>query len=137
MDDPLDVLHGVPTPFADRDEGTVYEHLKRALDFSMQHMGPHGMPAGLHADWNDCLRLGADGESSFVAFQFYYAFTVLREFAEYRGDAAYLDWLTQPEVLVDLQRLPLLRDGGRYSDAAQVRTHSQDALHTAHHDGGS
>ncbi len=66
-------------PFADRDEGTVLEHLKRAIDFTMNHLGAHGMPAGLHADWNDCLKLGAQGESSFVAFQFYYALKVLEE----------------------------------------------------------
>lgn len=36
------------------------------------------MPAGLYADWNDCLRLGADGESTFVALQFYYAMTILK-----------------------------------------------------------
>ena len=59
-------------PFANKDEGTVYEHLKRAVDFSMNHLGPHGLPAGLYADWNDCLRLGKDGESSFVALQYYY-----------------------------------------------------------------
>ena len=76
-------------PFANRDEGTVYEHLKRALDFSLNHLGPHGMPAGLYADWNDCLRLGANGESSFVAFQFYYAFTILRLFAKEKGDDEY------------------------------------------------
>ena len=34
-------------PFANKDEGTVYEHLKRAIDFSMNHLGKHGMPAGL------------------------------------------------------------------------------------------
>lgn len=61
-----------------KDEGTVYEHLKRAIDFSMNHLGKHSMPAGLYADWNDCLRLGKDGESTFVAFQFYYAMTILR-----------------------------------------------------------
>ena len=64
-------------PFADQGEGTVYEHLKRAIDFSLHHLGPHGMPAGLYADWNDCLRLGANGESSFVAMQFYYAMSLL------------------------------------------------------------
>ena len=42
------------------------------------------MPAGLYADWNDCLRLGADGESTFVALQFYYAMTILKEFARYK-----------------------------------------------------
>ena len=66
-------------PFADYDEGTVIEHLKRAIDFTMHHLGAHGMPAGLHADWNDCLKLGAQGESSFVAFQFYMALRQLDE----------------------------------------------------------
>lgn len=68
-------------PFADRDEDTVYGHLKRAIEFSATHLGPHSLPAGLYADWNDCLRLGADGESSFVAFQYYYAYTVMQIFA--------------------------------------------------------
>ncbi|MDO4804477.1 MAG: N,N'-diacetylchitobiose phosphorylase [Lachnospiraceae bacterium] len=84
-------------PFADKDEGTVYEHLKRALDFSLNHLGPHGMPAGLYADWNDCLRLGANGESSFVAFQFYYAFTILTEFARHQEDEEYIEWLTSEQ----------------------------------------
>ena len=65
-------------PFANKEEGTVYEHLKRAVDFSMNHLGKHGMPAGLYADWNDCFRLGKDGESTFVALQFYYAMTILK-----------------------------------------------------------
>ena len=75
-------------PFANRDEGTVYEHLKRAVQFSLDHLGPHGLPAGLYADWNDCLRLGANGESTFVALQFYYALEILRRFAADRGDEA-------------------------------------------------
>ena len=66
-------------PFATHGEGTVLEHLKRAIDFSMNHLGVHGMPAGLHADWNDCLRLGAAGESSFVAMQLYLALKQLDE----------------------------------------------------------
>ena len=81
-------------PFANRDEGTVYEHLMRAIRFSMNHLGPHGMPAGLHADWNDCLRLGKEGESSFVAFQFYYALGIQADFARRLGkneDAAWLE----------------------------------------------
>jgi len=64
-------------PFANKEEGTVLEHLRRAIQFSMTHLGPHGMPAGLHADWNDCLRLGEKGESTFVAFQLYYAMQLL------------------------------------------------------------
>lgn len=79
--------------FANGGEGTVYEHLKRAIDFSMNRLGNHGMPAGLHADWNDCLRLGKQGESSFVAMQLYYAMTVLREFSERKNDTEYIAYL--------------------------------------------
>ena len=82
-------------PFANKDEGTVYEHLKRAIDFSMNHLGKHSMPAGLYADWNDCLRLGKDGESTFVAFQFYYAMTILRIFAEHKKDTEYTAFLDE------------------------------------------
>ncbi len=82
-------------PFANRDEGTVYEHLKRAIRFSLDHLGLHGMPAGLYADWNDCLRLGAKGESSFVAFQFYYALSVMREFALCKEYSEDVEWLTK------------------------------------------
>lgn len=79
--------------FANGGEATVYEHLKRAIDFSMNRLGSHGMPAGLHADWNDCLRLGKQGESSFVAMQLYYAMTVIREFAERKNDTEYIAYL--------------------------------------------
>lgn len=79
--------------FANGGEATVYEHLKRAIDFSMNRLGNHGMPAGLHADWNDCLRLGKKGESSFVAMQLYYAMTVIREFAERKEDTEYIAYL--------------------------------------------
>lgn len=80
-------------PFADHDSGTVKEHLKRAIDFSMHHLGSHGMPAGLHADWNDCLRLGETGESTFVAFQLYHAMNIMKTFCA--DDPAYTAWLNE------------------------------------------
>lgn len=101
-------------PFANRDRGSVYEHLKRALNFSLKHLGPHGMPAGLHADWNDCLRLGANGESSFVAFQFYYAFTVLREFAAWKQDGDYLARLEREQEKLRVLLNDLCWDGDRF-----------------------
>ncbi len=79
--------------FANGDNASVYGHLKRAIDFSMNHLGIHGMPAGLHADWNDCLRLGKDGESTFVAFQLYYAMNIIKEFAEYKNDKIYIAYI--------------------------------------------
>lgn len=84
-------------PYANKDEGTVYNHLQRAIQFSMDHLGPHGMPAGLYADWNDCLRLGANGESSFVAFQFYYAMTIMKKFAEHKKDTDYIAYLDEQQ----------------------------------------
>lgn len=74
-------------PFADEGVDTVYNHLLRAIDFSLNHLGIHGLPAGLHADWNDCLRLGANGVSVFVAFQLYYAFEIMSRFAHDIKDA--------------------------------------------------
>ena len=79
-------------------EDTVYDHLKRAIQFSMERLGDHNMPAGLYADWNDCLRLGKRGESTFVAFQLYYAMSMMRKLAEKRGDAAYVTYLDQVQA---------------------------------------
>lgn len=109
----LDFLQEV-IPYANRGSATVYEHLKRAIQFSLDHLGPHGLPAGLYADWNDCLRLGANGESSFVAMQFYYALSILRRFAGKLGqteDNAWLDGLLA-EYRGKIQAL--CWDGDRY-----------------------
>ena len=65
-------------PFADKGEATVYEHMKRALDFSAEQVGQSGICKGLRADWNDCLNLGG-GESAMVSFLHYWA---LAEFIE-------------------------------------------------------
>ncbi len=81
-------------PFANKEEGTVYEHLKRAIDFSLNHLAAHKMPAGLYADWNDCLRMGEKGESTFVAMQLYMAMNILKGFAKYKNDADYVDFLS-------------------------------------------
>ena len=83
--------------YADGTEDTVYAHLKQAIRFSMEHLGRHRMPAGLHADWNDCLRLGSKGESTFVAFQLYYAMNELRKMAVIMKDPEYLSYLDQAQ----------------------------------------
>ncbi len=85
-------------PYSNGGEGTVYEHLQKAIGFSFDHLGDHNMPAGLHADWNDCLRLGKKGESSFVAMQLYYGMTILRIFAEEKNDADYIKYLDEKQA---------------------------------------
>ncbi|MBY0757574.1 GH36-type glycosyl hydrolase domain-containing protein [Sellimonas caecigallum] len=101
-------------PFANKGEGSVYEHLKRAIQFSFDHLGPHGMPAGLYADWNDCLRLGAKGESSFVALQFYYAMTLIKKFAVYKQDSEYIRYLEEKQEEIGQKIQKLCWDNDRF-----------------------
>jgi cellobiose phosphorylase len=75
-------------PYADEGKDTLFNHLVKAVEFSLNHLGIHGLPAGLHADWNDCLRLGANGISVFVALQLYYAFEIMIRFAKHKKDSA-------------------------------------------------
>ena len=62
----LDFLE-LEVPFAEGTVATVYEHLKRALDFTSRQVGGNGVALGLRADWNDCLNLGG-GQSALVTF---------------------------------------------------------------------
>ena len=77
-------------PFADEGGASVYEHLKRALDFSAEQVGPTGICKGLRADWNDCLNLGG-GESAMVSFLHYWALNAFLEAAQYLGREADLE----------------------------------------------
>ena len=69
-------------PFADGGEATVYEHLKRSLDFSAEQIGKSGICLGLRADWNDCLNLGG-GESAMVSFLHHWALITFIEAARF------------------------------------------------------
>jgi N,N'-diacetylchitobiose phosphorylase len=71
-------------PYADEGEATVYEHLKRTLDFSAEQVGPTGICKGLRADWNDCLNLGG-GESAMVSFLHHWALLAFVAAARFLG----------------------------------------------------
>jgi cellobiose phosphorylase len=79
-------------PYADSGSATVFGHLRRALDFNLERMGAHGLPCGLSADWNDCLRLGYKGESLFVAFQLRLGLSVYSDVAQRLGKKSESDW---------------------------------------------
>ncbi len=66
-------------PYADEGEDTVLGHMKRAIQFNLDRVGAHGLPCGLAADWNDCLKFGHNGETVFVAMQLRLA---MREYVE-------------------------------------------------------
>lgn len=88
-------------PYADQGEDTVFGHLKRAIEFSVQRSGQHGLPCGLAADWNDCLRFGQDGESVFVAMQLRLALTVYIEVAQLLNEPSEEKWAAKLLIALD------------------------------------
>jgi len=79
-------------PYSDSDEDTVFMHMKRALQFTLDHTGIHGLPCGLHADWDDGFRLGFSGETVMLAFQVRLGWKVYAELAEKFGMPQEMEW---------------------------------------------
>jgi len=46
-----------------------FEHLRRAFDHVVNHLGPHGLPLIGRADWNDCLNLNCFSEDPNESYQ--------------------------------------------------------------------
>jgi cellobiose phosphorylase len=60
-----------PVPY-DNQPGTetpLYEHLQRSAQFTLDHLGPHGLPLIGRADWNDCLNLNIFSDEPGQSFQ--------------------------------------------------------------------
>ncbi len=56
----------------DNEPGTerpLYEHLQRSIAYTLERLGPHGLPLIGHADWNDCLNLNCFSETPGESFQ--------------------------------------------------------------------
>ena len=84
----------------------LMDHLKRSLDYIINHKGPHGLPLIGRADWNDCLNLncfsahpgesfqtfgpseGPVAESVFIAGMFVKYGEEYAQLCELQGDAA-------------------------------------------------
>ena len=88
-------------PYADEGEATVFGHLRRALEFNLERTGANGLPCGLSADWNDCLRLGYHGESLFVAFQLRLGLTMYAQIAERLERSDEAAWAHERRVEID------------------------------------
>lgn len=104
-------------------EQPLYEHLQRSIQYTLDRLGPHGLPLIGRADWNDCLNLnifsdepgesfqvaplkkdGTVAESVFIAGLFVLAARELAVIAQERGltDEAqrYLDEAAKMEATV-------------------------------------
>jgi len=60
-----------PTPF-NNEPGTevpLMEHVRRSIRFTMNNLGPHGLPLIGRADWNDCLNLNCFSDEPDESFQ--------------------------------------------------------------------
>jgi cellobiose phosphorylase len=79
-------------PYADKGEATVLGHLRRALEFNLTHVGAHGLPCGMEADWNDCIKLGYRGETVFVAMQVRFGLKTYAEIADLLPLPAEAQW---------------------------------------------
>jgi cellobiose phosphorylase len=65
--DILDEL--VPYDNAPGSEETLYAHLERCMQYTLDRLGPHGLPLIGRADWNDCLNLNCFSTSPGQSFQ--------------------------------------------------------------------
>ncbi len=88
-------------PYADKGRAAVLGHLRRAIEFNLKRKGQRGLPSGLFADWNDCLRLGTKGTSVFVALQVRYGLTTYIEICGMLGKTAEIKWAKKQLEIID------------------------------------
>src|SRR5215831_3423255 len=50
-------------------EQPLYEHLRRSFQYTLDRLGPHGLPLIGRADWNDCLNLNCFSDTPGQSFQ--------------------------------------------------------------------
>lgn len=79
-------------PYYDQGEGTVLEHVQRALAFSLSKRSPRGLSLIRQADWNDALdRVGNEGRGESVMNSHFLAW-MLEEAAELGDRCGATDW---------------------------------------------
>jgi cellobiose phosphorylase len=50
-------------------EKPLYDHLLRSFNYTLERLGPHGLPLIGRADWNDCLNLNCFSDTPGQSFQ--------------------------------------------------------------------
>ncbi len=61
----------VPAPYDNQpgSESPLYDHLQRSFRYTLERLGPHGLPLIGRADWNDCLNLNCFSDTPGQSFQ--------------------------------------------------------------------
>ncbi len=68
------------------EQGSVMDHLRRALSFTHENTGRHGLPLLGFADWNDTVNLATGAESLFVANLYGKALLEMTDLCDYLGE---------------------------------------------------
>lgn len=50
-------------------ENPIYVHLQKSIQYTLERLGPHGLPLIGRADWNDCLNLNSFSNTPGQSFQ--------------------------------------------------------------------
>ena len=60
-----------PVPYDNQpgSEMPLHEHLQRCIQYTLERLGPHGLPLIGRADWNDCLNLNCFSDTPGQSFQ--------------------------------------------------------------------
>ncbi len=60
-----------PVPYENQpgSETPLFEHLERSIQYTLNRLGPHGLPLIGRADWNDCLNLNCFSDTPGQSFQ--------------------------------------------------------------------
>jgi cellobiose phosphorylase len=75
-------------PYSDHGDDTVWVHMQRAVDFTLTHRGPHGLPRLGFSDWDDTMSLdrgSGKAESVMAAEQFCRVMLDLAELCDHLG----------------------------------------------------
>lgn len=110
-------------------EQPLYEHLQRSMQYTIDRLGPHGLPLIGRADWNDCLNLNCFSDTPGQSFQT----TTSRD-----GKVAESIFIGGLYVLASKEMEALTRKLGREDEAeryAGLRRQMEAALASAGWDG--
>ena len=97
-------------------EEALYGHLQRSIQYTLDRLGPHGLPLIGRADWNDCLNLNCFSDTPGQSFQ-----TTTNKEGKVAESVfiAGLFVLAAREMMAISARLGRVRESGCYAESSQ------------------
>lgn len=110
----------------------LFEHMKKSFHYTLDHLGPHGLPLIGRADWNDCLNLncfstdpndsfqtstnkdGKNAESVMIAEMFVYVAPDYAAMCRIKGDEAEAKFAEEAAAKMEEQICKVAWDGEWY-----------------------